>query len=109
MNEEEMKSVWYHNECRKPIVNKTVIARLKAKRLRTESPISSRSGPGCPSTTPVSVRPKRTRTDAKEQICMFSCCDFCEIDCSDPLHSVLSDGMGATLLTIKHKTLDDQV
>ena len=95
MTEKEINCVQYHKECRKPIVNKTVIARLKAKRLRTESPISSGRGPGHPSTTPGSVRPKRFRTIAKEQICLFSSCDFC--------------GMGATLLQIKHKTLDDQV
>ena len=109
MTEKEINCVQYHNECQKPIVNKTVIARLKAKHLRTESPISSGRGPSRPSTTPGSVRPKRLRTIAKEQICLFSSCDFCGIDSSDPLHLVLSDGMGATLLQIKHKTLDDQV
>ena len=109
LNEEEVKTVQYHNECRKPIVNKTVIARLKIKRSRTESLISSARGPGRPPSTPESVRPKRSKTVAKEEICLFTRCDFCFIDGSDPLHKVLSDAMGGTLLQIKQQTLDDQV
>ena len=109
LNEGGVKTVKYHNDCRKPIVNKIMIARLKSKRSRTDSPSSSGGGPGRPPSTPDSARPKRSKTVAKEEICLFARCDFCGIDRSDPLHKVLSNAMGGTLLQIKQKTLNDQV
>jgi len=33
-NELELKSVYYHGECRKPIVKKSLIERLRGKRIR---------------------------------------------------------------------------
>jgi len=38
-NELELKSVYYHSECRKPIVNKCLIERLRCKRIRPDSPV----------------------------------------------------------------------
>ncbi|KAG0725464.1 hypothetical protein GWK47_038599 [Chionoecetes opilio] len=44
---------------------------------------------------------------SKEQVCLFSNCDFCPKNDSEPLHRVLTDSMGKTLLQIKQKTPDD--
>ncbi|KAG0711445.1 hypothetical protein GWK47_020586 [Chionoecetes opilio] len=41
--------------------------------------------------------------------CVFSNCDFCPKNDSEPLHRVLTNSMGKTLLQIKQKTPDDQV
>jgi len=38
-NELELKSVYYHGECRKPIVNNSLIERLRGMRIRPDSPI----------------------------------------------------------------------
>ncbi|KAG0713009.1 hypothetical protein GWK47_017190 [Chionoecetes opilio] len=53
--------------------------------------------------------PKRSKTIPKEQVCLFSNCDFCPKNDSEPLHRVLTDSMGKTLLQIKQKTPDDHV
>lgn len=110
MNELELKSVYYHSECRKPIVNKGMIERLRGKRSRTESPYPSASrGPGRPSSATGLVRPKRSRSLPKEEVCMFSSCAFCPEGGSEPLHRVLSDAMGITLIEVKQLTTDDTV
>lgn len=110
LNKLELKAVYYHSECRKPIVNKTSIERLKGiKRSRSDSPVCSRRGPGRPSSTPGSARPKRLKVVPKQEACLFSSCDFCSKAGSEPLHCVLSDAMGKTLLEIKQQTEDDQV
>ncbi|KAG0700254.1 hypothetical protein GWK47_025632 [Chionoecetes opilio] len=70
LNEGELKYVRYHSECRKPIVNKNKIERLR-KRSRTDSPVCAPRGPGRPSSAVGSVRPKRSKTIPKEQVCMF--------------------------------------
>ncbi|KAG0719847.1 hypothetical protein GWK47_049648 [Chionoecetes opilio] len=106
--EGELKYVRYHSECRKPIVNKNKIERLR-KRSRTDSPVCAPRGPGRPSSAVGSVRPKRSKTIPKEQVCLFSNCDFCPKNDSEPLHRVLTDSMGKTLLQIKQKTPDDHV
>ena len=64
MSEVERKSVYYHSECRKPIVNKSMIERLRgAKRPLTDDSSSAiRRGPGRPSTSLTSSRPKRAKT-----------------------------------------------
>ncbi|KAG0710077.1 Peroxidasin [Chionoecetes opilio] len=108
LNEGELKYVRYHSECRKPIVNKNKIKRLR-KRSRTDSPVCAPRGPGRPSSAVGSVRPKRSKTIPKEQVCLFSNCDFCPKNDSEPLHRVLTDSMGKTLLQIKQKTPDDHV
>ncbi|KAG0729712.1 hypothetical protein GWK47_029788 [Chionoecetes opilio] len=108
LNEGELKYVRYHSECRKPIVNKNKIGRLR-KRSRTDSPVCAPRGPGRPSSAVGSVRPKRSKTIPKEQVCLFSNCDFCPKNDSKPLHRVLTDSMGKTLLQIKQKTPDDHV
>lgn len=108
LNEEEFKSVQYHTQCRKPIVNKDKIERLR-KRSRTNSPVCAPRGPGRPSSAAGSARPKRSKTISKEQVCLFSTCEFCPKNDSEPLHRVLTDSMGETLLQIKQQTLDDHV
>ena len=112
LDESERKSLFYHNECRKPLVNKCVIERLRAKRSRSDSPgCSSQRGPGRPSSKSDSTRPKRTKTIPKAEICVFSTCGFCpgQDNKSEPLHQVLTNQMGETFLEIKSKTLDDSV
>ncbi|KAG0721901.1 hypothetical protein GWK47_045511 [Chionoecetes opilio] len=74
------------------------------KRSRTDSPVCAPRGPGRPSSAVGSVRPKRSKTIPKEQVCLFSNCDFCPKNDSEPLHRVLTDSMGKTLLQIKQKT-----
>lgn len=107
--EQELKSVYYHSECRKPIVNKSLIERLKGKRSRSDSPECSRRGPGRPSSTAEPARPKRLKAVPKEEVCLFSSCGFCSNAGSEPLHRVLSNAMGKRLLEIKQQTKDDQV
>ena len=46
LSEAERKSVCYHTECRKPIVNKSMIEKLRGKRTRRDSPARSSRGPG---------------------------------------------------------------
>ena len=48
LSESEKNSVYYHSECRKPLVNKVNIERLRTKRSRCDSPASSLRGPGRP-------------------------------------------------------------
>jgi len=92
LNELELNSVYYHSECRKPIVNKGLIERLQRKRSWPDSPVPSSSrGPGCPSSATGLVRPKRSKTLPKEAKCLFSSCDFCPKAESKPLHRVLAD------------------
>ena len=62
-SELDLKSVYYHSECRKPIVNKSLIERLRGKRPRPDSPVlHSTRGPGRPSSATGPVRPKRSKT-----------------------------------------------
>ena len=109
-NQLDLKSVLYHSECRKPIVNKSLIERLRGKRIRPDSPVPCSSrGPGRPSSETGPVRPKRSKTLPKEEVCLFSPCDFCPKAASEPLHRVVSDAMGITLIDVKRLTQDDRV
>ena len=109
LSESERKLVNYHNECRKPIVNKTTIERLRCKRERSDSPVCAVRGPGRPSTSTDSSRPRRTKSISKAEVCLFSNCSFCPNDNTEPLHRVLSDNMGENFLQIKLNTKDDHV
>uniref|UniRef100_UPI00358EE243 UPF0711 protein C18orf21 homolog isoform X1 n=1 Tax=Myxine glutinosa TaxID=7769 RepID=UPI00358EE243 len=109
LGESERKSVWYHSECRKPIVNTSMIERLRVKRVRFDSPACPARGPGRPSSVADSTRPKRTKTIPKEKVCLFSSCSFCSNNISEPLHRVYSDKMGENFLEIKLKTQDDRI
>ena len=109
LSESDRKCVCYHSECRKPIVNKIMIERLRGKRSMYESAACSSRGPGRPSSSFESTRPKRTKTNPKSQMCLFSTCSFCSNDQSETLHRVYTDNVGENLLEIKHKTQDDQV
>ena len=107
MNESERQSAQYHSDWRKPNVNKTMIDRLKRKADDVDSHASNRHPPGRLSQT--TTRTKRMKTEAKEKVCIFSPCTFCHEDNFEPLHLVMSDDMGKTLIQIKEKTLDDEV
>ena len=47
----------------------------------------------------------------KEEVCLFSSCDFCPKAASEPLHRVVSDAIGitGTLIEVKRLTQDDRV
>ena len=109
LSESERKSVCYHSECRKQMVNKTMIERLRVKRARYDSPVCSTQRPGRPSTSSDFARPKRKKSTPKAEVCLFSSCSFCPNDTSESLHQVSSDKMGENLLEIKLKTQDDHV
>ena len=100
----ELAKVRYHSECRKPIVNKTNLERLR-KRARSESSVTA----GRPPSTSDVVRPKRVKTMHKEPVCIFNPCSFCPVSLNDPLHCVSTDGRGQSLLQIKYNTTDNAV
>ena len=108
LNETEQASVQYHSECRKPIVNKSKINRLRMKRTVLDSPGCSQRRPGRPSSE-VDARPKRSKTVQKTEACMFAPCKFCSGDGHEALHRVFSDNMGHTFLKMKLETQDDLV
>ena len=109
LSESERKLVHYHSECRKPIVNKTTMERLRGKRDRSDSTACAVRGPGRPSTSIDSSRLKRTKSIPMAEVCLFSTCSFCPNDNTEPLHRVFSDNMGANFLEIKLNTNDDHV
>lgn len=111
LSEVERKSAYYHSECRKPIVNRSMIERLRsAKRaLPDDSPSVIPKGPGRPSTSSPSSRPKRAKTPPKSQVCLFKSCSFCPGETVKDLHHAFSDQLGTTLLEIKNNTQDDQI
>jgi len=67
------------------------------------------TGPGRPAMSSDAARPKRTKSNPKEMVCVFSSCSFCINDPSEPLHLVTSDNMGDSLLDVKLKTQNDHV
>ena len=104
LSESERKHVCYHSECRKPIVNMSMIARLRRKRVRSDSPVCPARSPGRPINTTDSARPKRTKSIPKAKVCVFSSCSFCPNDTVGSLHRALSDGIGESLIEIKLNT-----
>ena len=62
LSESERKCVRYHSECRKPIVIKSVIARLRSKRVRSDSLVCLARSAGRPINTTDSARSKARRT-----------------------------------------------
>ena len=60
LSEYERKCVRYNSECRKPIVNLSMIAWLRSKRVRSDSPVCLARSPRRPINTTDSARPKRT-------------------------------------------------
>ena len=107
LSESERKYVCYHSECRKPIVNMSMIARLRSKRVRSDSPVCLARSPGRPINTTDSARPKRTKSIPNAKVCVFSSCSFCPNDTAESLHRAFSDGIGESLIEIKLKTQDD--
>ena len=85
LSESENSSVYYHSECRKPLVNKVNIEGLqKFKAFRSDSPVASNSlrKRGRPSHSGNTPRPKRTKKVTKAQLCMFSSSNFCPTEMS---------------------------
>ena len=103
LSESDRKCVRYHSECRKHIVNMSMIARLRSKRVRSDSPVCLSRSPGRPINTTDSARPKRTKSTPKANVCVFSSCSFC------PNDTAFSDGIGESLIEIKLKTQDGQL
>jgi len=99
--ESERRLAHYHSECRKPIVNKSKIERLKSKRDRSDSPVCR--GPGRPSTflnSEPNLPQRCTCPDDNTEPLH---------DNTEPLHRVFSDTMGENLLQIKLNTKNDNV
>ena len=71
LSEYERKSGLYHSKCRKPIVNMSMNARLRSKRVRSDSPICIARSPGRPINTTDSARPKRTKSTPKAKVCVL--------------------------------------
>ena len=107
----EQKNVWYHSECRKPLVNVRNVERLRTFGLkRSDSLPDITEDSEQPSTSTESVvRPKRLKLTPKSKVCIFSQCDFCKKNNSDNLHLVKSDNVGDKLLSIKNQTYEDHV
>ena len=111
LSESELKSGRYHSKCRKPIViiPVSMIARLRSKRVRSDSPVCLARSPGRPINMTDSARPKRTKCTPKSNGCVFSSCSFCPNDTAESLHRAFSDWIGESLIEIKLKTQDDHV
>ena len=93
LSESERKYVCYHSECRKPIVNMNMIARLRSKRVRSDSPVCLARSPGRPINMSNSARPKRTTSTPKAKVCVFSSCSFRPNDTARSRHRAFSDGI----------------
>ncbi|XP_034021254.1 uncharacterized protein LOC117505823 [Thalassophryne amazonica] len=112
LEQSKRKDLLYHSECRKPLVNKCVIKRLREgakKRDRSNSPIGFFPALGRPSCSNAPNRPKRSKSLSKAEVCLFSSCSFCASEAKESLHQVFTDRMGETLLQIKLNTCDDHV
>ena len=108
LSDQELK--WFIIIVSKPIINKSMIERLRGERSLPDSPGCSRKGgPGRPQSSTGPARPKRSKMVPKEKVWLFSQCDFCSKTGSEPLHHVFTDAMGQTLLEINQRTKDDQV
>ena len=90
LSESERKYVCYHTECRNAIVNMSMIARLRSKRVRSDSPVCLARSPGRPINTTDYARPKRTKSTPKAKACVFSSCSFCPNDSAGYIFTVLS-------------------
>lgn len=93
LSEVERKSAYYHSECRKPIVNRGMIERLRGvkRALPDDTPSAIPRGPGRPSASSTSSWPKRAKTLPKSQVCLFNSCSFCPGETIKDLHHVFSD------------------
>ena len=91
LSESERKSGRYHSKCRKPIVSISMIARLRSKRVRSDSPVCLARSPGRPLNITDSTRPKRTICTPKANVCVFSSCSFCANDTAGSIHRAFSD------------------
>ena len=89
----------------------SMMARLRSKGVRSDSPVCLARSPGRSINTTDSARPKRTKSTPKAKVCdcVFSSCSFCPKDTAGSSHRALSDGIGETLIEIKLKTQDDHV
>ena len=87
----------------------SMIARLRSKGVRSDSPVCLARSPERSINTIDSARPKRTKSTTKAKVCVFSSCSFCPNYTAGSLHRAFSDGIGETLIEIKLKTQDDHV
>ena len=87
----------------------SMIARLRSKRVRSDSPVCLARSRWRTINTTDATRPKRTTSTPKAKVCVFSSCSFCPNDTAGSLHRAFSDGIGESLIEIKLKTQDDHV
>ena len=85
LSESERKYV-----CPNAIVNMSMIARLRSKRVRSDSPVCLARSPGRPINTTDSAWPKRKKSTPKAKACVFSSCSFCPNDTAGYIFTVLS-------------------
>ena len=107
LSESERKYVCYQSKCRKHIVNMSMIARLRSKRVRSDSPVCLARSPGRSINTTDSAWPKRTTSS--QGVCVLSSCSFCPNYTAGSLNRAFSDGRGESLIEIKLKTQDNHV
>ena len=62
LSESQRKYVCYHWECRKHMVNMSMIAQLRSKRVRSDSHVRLARSPERPINTTDSARPKKTKS-----------------------------------------------
>ena len=87
----------------------SMIARLRSKGVRSDSPVCLARSPGRSINTTDSARPKRTKSTPNAKVCVFSSCSFCPNDTAGSLHRAFSDGIGESLIEIKLNTQGDHV
>ena len=87
----------------------SMIARLRSKRVRSDSPVCLARSPGRPINPTDPARPQRTKSTPKAKVCVFSSCSFCPNYNAGSLHRAFSDGIGESLIEIKLKTQDDHM
>ena len=101
----DLGKISYHNECRKPFVNKDKIRRWKEK---AQTMKEGKFQKGRPSISNEVTRSKRAKITPLEKKCIFQTCKFCPQD-TKAVSVVLSNVIGLRLLDIKNNTTDDQV
>ena len=113
----DWRTITYNAQCRGVICNASKINRLRKRSQPAPSGddtnILSPPKRGRPSkAASTSTRPQRTQSEkkeAKQKICMFYNCDFCQSKSLDDLHQVMTPSQGHKLLVIKDLTRNDKV
>ena len=115
----DIKTIPYHSQCRKDIVNSTNLSQQRKRSVsvstENEKSILSPSKQGRPRkesiesmSTPRSIS-NPSKNVPKARICMFYNCKFCRSESVVEIHQVVTDNKGQRLLDIKKSTHDDNI